>query len=123
MYRQLRANKYGANSTEYGGRRYHSKLEAGYAIELDLRKKAKDIADWEPQFKIELRANGKLICNYYCDFRVENNDGTYELVETKGYETDVYRFKRKLLEVLWLPEHLDHTYTVVKQSQGWGYRR
>lgn len=115
-YRQtfFKQNKYRAVKTEYGGKKYDSKLEARYAAELDLRKKAGDIKDWERQFKIELRANGKLICNYYCDFRLLHNDDSYELVETKGYETDIYRFKRRLLEALWLPEHPDHTYTVVK---------
>jgi len=43
MYYVKRQNKYNAKSTEYGGLIYHSKKEAGYAQELDLRIKAKDI--------------------------------------------------------------------------------
>lgn len=93
-----------------------SKFEAGYAAELDLRLKAGDIKAWERQFKISLDVNGRHICNYYCDFRILHNDGTYELVETKGVETETYRLKRKLLEAVWLPENLDHSYTVIKQT-------
>lgn len=115
MYRQYNfGNKYKNVRQTYEGYSYMSKLEARYAQELDLRMKAGDIKAWDRQFKIELRVNGKLICNYYCDFRLHLNDESYELVETKGIETEVYRLKRKLLEAAWLPEHLDHTYTVVK---------
>ena len=69
----------------------------------------------ERQWRVELRANGKLICNYYVDFRLEHLDGSFELVEIKGFETEVYRFKRRLLEALWLPEHPDHEFTEYKQ--------
>lgn len=98
----------------YKGYAYHSKAEANYAMYLDSEKQAGRIKDWERQYKVELRANRILICNYYVDFRVLNNDDSYELVEVKGYSTDLYRMKRKLLEALWLPEHLDHKYTVIK---------
>lgn len=115
MYRQVRANKFGAKKTEYKGVQYHSKLEAKYAQDFDLMLKAGELLDVDRQFKVELRANGMLICNYYVDFRLHLKDGSFELVEIKGFETDIYRFKRRLLEALWLPEHLDHTYVVYKQ--------
>jgi len=113
-------NKYKAVKQTYNGYSYDSKFEASFAQDLDLRKKAKDITDWERQFKISLDVNGYHLCNYFCDFRIHHNDGSFELVETKGIETEVYRLKRKLLEALWLPENLDHTYTVIKQKD---YRR
>lgn len=47
-------------------------------------------------------------------FRVKQKDGSFELVEVKGFETDVYKPKKKLLENMLLPEHPDHTYLVVK---------
>lgn len=111
----FKKTKYNNVRQTYDGYSYMSKLEARQAAELDLMLKGKAIKAWEKQYKVELRApNGKLLCNYYCDFRIEHNDGTFELLETKGFETDVYKLKRKLLENLWLPEHLDHIYTVVK---------
>lgn len=119
MYRQnrFRPSKYGNIKQTYNGYSYDSKFEAEVAAELDLRLKGKDIAGWERQVKIELRANSILICNYFVDFRIEHNDGSFELVEVKGFETEVWRLKRKLLEALWLPQHPDHTYTVTKKEQ------
>lgn len=45
---------------------------------------------------------------------MELNDDSYELVEAKGFETPEYELLRKLIELMWLPERLDHTYTVAK---------
>jgi hypothetical protein len=56
------------------------------------------------------------------DFRIHHHDKSYELLEAKGLETADYRERRRWLEKLWLPEHLDHTYTVVKQSTNRGMR-
>lgn len=115
MYRQVRlGNKYGAVRQTYNGVNYHSKLEARYAYELDMRKRAKQIKDWQGQYKISFDVNGVHICNYYVDFLVTHNDDSKELVETKGFETDIYRFKRRLLEAIFLPEHPEFSYTVVK---------
>ena len=109
----MRGNKYGAKKTLYNGYTYDSKKEAGYAAELDLRKRAKDIKDWDRQFQVELRANGILICKHKIDFRILHNDNSYELVEIKGFATHDWIMRRKLLEAIWLPEHLEYTYTVV----------
>jgi hypothetical protein len=115
MWRVRNSNsKYYATSTRYNGRLYHSKFEAQYARDLDLRVKAHDIKGWEPQFKVSLDVNGKHICNYVCDFRLTMNDGSYELHETKGFETDLFRIKRKLLEAVYLKDHPDTEYVLVK---------
>ena len=117
---QKSGNKYHAVSSVYNGYYYQSKKEAAYAQELDLRKKAGDIKDWERQVKISLdikaRGEQKLyhICNYYVDFLIHHNNKSKELIEVKGFETDVWRLKRKLLEAVWLPKHKDYIYTVVK---------
>ena len=121
MYRQFnRYNKFGNVKQTYDGYSYMSKAEADYAMELDLRLKAKDIKSWDRQFKVTIEYDGKTICNYYVDFIIEHNDGSYELVEVKGMETSTYRLKKKLLEVMWLPVHPDYSYTVVKHKSGWG---
>jgi len=114
MYRQVRFNKYGNTRQTYNGYSYMSKLEANYAYELDMRLKAKQIKAWDKQHKISFDVNGKHICNYYVDFIVYHNDDTIELVECKGMETDIWKLKRRLLEVLFLPEHPEYSYTVVK---------
>lgn len=123
-YNQRWGNKYGAKKTEFNGRKYDSKYEASIAQELDLRLKAKDIKAVEPQYKVEMwcyREDGTpaFRVNHKVDFRITHNDNSYELIEAKGVETSDYLWRRKFLENIWLPEHLDHIYTVVKQRTGW----
>lgn len=106
-------NKYGARKTEYNGRLYHSKREAVYAMELDLRLHAKELISWEPQVTIRLDVNGHHICNYIVDFKLYYTDGRIELVEVKGAKTAVYNLKAKLLTAVYLAEHPEVTYLVV----------
>ena len=89
-----------AKKTEYNGYKYDSKLEAGYAQELDLRKKAGDILDWERQVILNLEVNGYLVCTYKIDFIVYH-EGETEYVECKGYPTPQWRLKWKLFEALY----------------------
>lgn len=124
MFQQRYGNKYGAKKTEFNGRKYDSKFEAGVAQELDLRLKAGDIVEIEPQYKVEMwcyRENGlpAFKVSHKIDFRVKNKDGSYELIEAKGVATTDYKWRRKFLEEIWLKEHLDHIYTVVQQRGGW----
>lgn len=117
----FKANKYGAKKTEYNGYKYDSKFEASVAQDLDLRVKAKDIKGYDRQYKVEMWAydkNGKpaMKKTHKVDFRIHHNDGSYELLEAKGVETSDYKDRRRWLETFWLPENLDHTYTVVKQK-------
>ena len=92
-----------SSRTDYNGRWYQSKLEANYAAQLDWRLKAGEIKEWTPQVKLTFKVNGVMICNYYCDFKVVTKDGTVQYHETKGYETEVWRLKKKLMLAL-LPE-------------------
>lgn len=115
-------NKYGAKRTEFKGKQYDSKYEASVAMELDLRLQGGDILSVEPQYKIEAvcyRGNGlpAFTVKHKVDFRIQLKDGSYELIEAKGVETDDYKWRRKFLENIWLPDHPDHTYTVVKQNR------
>ena len=89
-------NKYNSRKTKYNGRYYHSGLEAKYAQDLDWRKKAGEIKEITPQFKIAIRVNDQHITNYYMDFKVILIDGTIEMHEVKGMETDLWRIKWRL---------------------------
>lgn len=114
-------NKYGAVRTEFNGKKYDSKYEAGVAQTLELRKMTKDILDYETQYKIEAWAYDEIgqpaiKVSHKVDFRIHHNDGSFELVEAKGVPTEDYKWRRKFLEELWLPFHKDHTYTVVQQN-------
>lgn len=110
MWRMRKQNKFGARKQEHNGRWYHSKKEAAYAAELDLRKKAGDVIEWKPQVKVSLDVNGYHICNYIVDFEVTLSDGKKELVEVKGFETPEWTLKRKLFEAL----YPNLSYVVVK---------
>lgn len=113
IYRIKRQNKYNASSTIYNNTAYHSKKEAAYAKELDLRKKAGDIKDWERQVRISLDVNGYHICNYYIDFKIIHNDGSIELVEVKGFRTEVWRLKWKLFEAIYSKRHPEVELTII----------
>ncbi len=93
-----RGNKYNARKQTYNGRSYDSVMEANYAQELDWRMKAGEIKEVVPQYKIDLRAYGQHIANYFVDFKVVLTDGTVEYHEVKGFETDVWRMKWKLTQ-------------------------
>lgn len=118
------SNKYGAKRTlARDGVKRDSKYEASVADMLDLRKKGKDILDYDNQFKVEMwiyREDGlkAFSVKHKVDFRIHHKDGSFELLEAKGVETADWKWRRKLLEELWLPLHKDHTYTVIKQSTG-----
>lgn len=120
---QTRKNKYGAIKTVAGdGLKRDSKFEASVADELLMRKQAGDILDYDSQFKVIMpiyNEHGKKVMevSHKIDFRIHHTDGSFELYEAKGVETSDYKWRRRLLELLWLPEHIDHIYTVRKQHQ------
>lgn len=123
MYKQRYSNKYNAKKTEYNGIKYDSKFEAGVARDLDLMLKAGEIKEWERQYRIECipyncHGDPVLKCKvtHKVDFRLHNLDGSFTLMEAKGFESDDYKMRRKWLENFWLPEHPDHDYVVVKQG-------
>lgn len=87
------------------GHIHHSRAEAHFCDGLALRVKAKDIKSYDTQVKIPLDVNGRHIANYYIDFRVEHNDGTFEFIEVKGFSQEVWKLKWALYEVLY-PDHI-----------------
>lgn len=111
-----------AKKMEYDGYLYDSKFEAGYAQELDLRVKAKDIKSWERQKTLELVVNNYVVCTYKIDFIIYHNDDTIEYVETKGYAHPTWRLKWKLFEALYGDEP-GVQLTVVKQRNNFNLRK
>lgn len=107
---RLRSGKYNARKTWYGDRLFDSQLEANYAAELDILVRARVVSKWEPQVKMPIVVLGKKVCDYYIDFVVYYADGRVDYVEVKGHETDVWKLKWKLFEVL----YPDLTKTIVK---------
>lgn len=93
-------NKYGNTRATYGDYTYDSKKEMEYAMDLDWRKKAKEVKSWGRQHRFDLRVNGLHICFYTIDFRVVLADNSVEYVEIKGFATDKWQLKWKLAQAL-----------------------
>jgi len=110
-YIQRFGNKYNARRTGYHGTSYMSNKEAEYARELDMRKDGGDIKNWEKQVKLSLDVNGVHIANYFMDFVIEHNDGSFEAVEVKGFETEVWKVKWKLAMAIYGEKY---TFTLIK---------
>jgi hypothetical protein len=99
MYYVCRANKYGAKKTEFNGRVYDSKHEAGIAAELNLLQKAGEVIKIDAQRTYNLYGkNGARICTHRPDFTVTFKDGHQEVWEAKGFATPVWQLKLKLFE-------------------------
>ena len=96
-----RKNKFNAKKKLYNGRYYDSILEADYAEQLDWRIKAEEIKEVITQYKISLDINSDHIANYYMDFKVILSDGTIEMHEVKGVETDLWRMKWRMAKALY----------------------
>lgn len=117
MYRQYyRANKFNNKRQVYNGSKYMSQFEADFAQELDERVKNGEIKGWTKQFRISIDINGYHITNYFVDFCIEHLDQSFELVETKGFETALFIIKKRLLEAVWLPEHPEYIYSLIYQK-------
>ena len=101
MWRYKITNKYRNVWTEYNGIRYQSKKEAKRAQELDLLKKAKKVKTIVRQPKFEIEINGQHICNYKADFKIIYSDDRIEYEDVKGIKTEIYKLKKKLVEVLY----------------------
>lgn len=87
-------SKYGAIKTKIDGQVFDSQKEADFYSELKLRLKAGEIKGFclQPIFILadELK--------YKADFIIFNNDGTSEIVDTKGFKTKEYIIKKKVFE-------------------------
>lgn len=84
----------GATPTEYGGRRYRSKMEATFARLLDMAglDYAYEAEKWELVPAQEYRGEKVRPVTYTPDFIVEGI-----VVEVKGWRNDVFPLKRKLI--------------------------
>lgn len=97
-------SKYNNKKTEIDGITFDSKKEAEYYSMLKILKQAEEIKDFGLQPRYELQPkfskNGKKYraITYIADFVIVNNDGTTEVVDVKGVETQVFKIKKKMFE-------------------------
>ena len=91
--------KYGNKVTEVAGKKFDSKKEAAFFLQLQQDPTVKSI---RTQVKYELipKQQGERACSYVADFVVEYHDGRTVVYDVKGMRTALYIVKRKLM--LWV---------------------
>ena len=97
-------SKFGNIRTAYAGRMFSSKKEAAHAATLDLMRRAKDLKERvvhvEYQYPIPIKIGMILVTTYVADFLVTFADGRKEVQDTKGFRTDIYKLKKKLVKAV-----------------------
>lgn len=97
-------NKYNNIKTTVDGIKFDSKKEADYYCQLKILKRAGEIKDFglQPRYELQptFKKNGTThrAITYVADFVIVNNDGTTEIIDVKGVETQVFKIKKKLFE-------------------------
>ena len=97
--------KYGNIYTEFRGKRFASRREARRYGELFWMEQAGEISGLRTQVAFELiptqkDSRGKVVeraITYKADFVYTDKDGNQVVEDSKGYRTDVYKLKRKLM--------------------------
>lgn len=96
-------NKYHNKKCFYKGMTFDSKKERDYYVILEMMLKNKQITDLKTQVKFELQPSfkfkGKTIrsINYIADFTYVKDEKLI-IVDTKGYRTEVYKLKKKIMQ-------------------------
>lgn len=98
MWNNRQSNKFGARKVSFQGSMYDSQMEMEYAMILADHLKAKRLKEVERQHKIIIKVNGKVITTHIVDFLVTLPDDRKKYVEVKGFPTDLWIIKRKLVE-------------------------
>jgi hypothetical protein len=100
-------SKYGARKTTIDNIKFDSVAESRYYVQLTLRKRAREIEDFElqPSFVLipKFKKNGRTYreTRYVADFRVVYPDGRVEIIDVKSKptKTRLYEIKKKLFEL------------------------
>lgn len=100
----MSVNKYGNRTVAADGQVFDSKHEYHRWIELKYMERVGLIKNLERQVPYELipaqRKDGRVIeraCKYIADFAYQTQDGKEIVEDAKGYRTDVYKIKKKLM--------------------------
>jgi len=112
-YNAMATNNY-FKTPKYKG--FDSRFEFSKYQELEVRLKAKDIKEFWCQYPIDIISNGYLISVYKMDFVILHNDGTLELLETKGLPTKDWVLRWKMLCAMYI-DHPGIKLTVEYQKQ------
>lgn len=93
-------SKFGNCKTELDGFKFDSKREAARYSELKLLQLGRKISGLRRQVPYECVVNGMLVCKYIADFVYLDERGDTVVEDVKGYRTEVYKLKRKLVRAV-----------------------
>lgn len=117
------ATKYGSKKVELDGYIFDSKIEARYYQQLKWLKEHNEILFFRIQPKYLLqeafqKGNKKYRkIEYIADFEIHHKDGSIEVIDVKGMETEAFKVKKKLFEYKY-PQRLS-LITFSKIDGGW----
>ncbi len=112
-------SKYRNKKVTIDGDTFDSKAEARYYSELKLRERAGDILFFrlQPRYRlqdaVEKHGVKHRAIDYVADFEIHHKDGSIEVVDVKGFKTEVFRIKEKMFH-----KKFPHKLTLVKWDRG-----
>lgn len=102
MMPEPRFNKYRNVRTVVDGKTFASRREANRYTELRLLERAGAVSNLETQVRYPLNVNGILISHYVADFKYfDRGKKAWVVEDAKGFATDVYKIKKKLVRALY----------------------
>ena len=90
-------HKFRAQPTESDGIKFASKKEAAYYQQLKLRQRAGEIVFFLRQVPLHLPGGVR----YVVDFMEFRADGTVVFTDVKGFKTQEYKIKKRMVEELY----------------------
>ena len=96
-------SKYGNRKVTEDGITFDSVRERDYYLELKLREKAGEISGIELQRPFPVIVAGVVVGKYKSDFAFidHSEDGRLRVIDVKGHDTALSRFKRKCVEAFY----------------------
>ncbi|NNH67806.1 DUF1064 domain-containing protein [Rhizobium laguerreae] len=96
-------SKYGAQKTMVDGILFDSKREAAYYSELKIREKAGEVSGVALQRPFPIIIAGTTVGKYVSDFAFIDHlqDRRLRIIDVKGFDTPLSRFKRKCVEAFY----------------------
>jgi len=115
--------KYNSKKVEIDGIIFDSKIEAKYYEQLKWLQEHNQILFFriQPRYLLQeaFKKDGKTYrkIEYIADFEIHHLDGSIEVVDVKGMETEAFKIKRKLFEKKY--PHKLSLLTYVRKYGGW----
>jgi hypothetical protein len=106
---KTKSSKFNNVKSEIDGHTFDSNKEAEFYGSLKIKKSAGLIKDFSMQVQYDILVNNIHIAYYYLDFKIENNDGSFEYIDIKGKDkksnkfikTGVFALKKRLVEAIY----------------------